>query len=345
MGKFTKVYLKFRIKEAKQIILKHATKEMLKSLWCEHRLILAAAIGLLGAIIFTFGMGREIPSPVNQLRMPSFSPYPFNICGTGFVEANTQNIGVGAYTSGIVSEVLVTPGNTLKKGDPLFIMDRRSALADLGIKQSELNAAQAKLEVAQVKLAESCDFLKRAKGLKAGYSISQRDLIRREFEVQQTKAQVKLQKSQVAQAKAHLEAATLTLSKLTVCSPVDGLIMKVNVRPGEYISQLSREIPPLVLIGNIKPLYVRVQIDENDAWRLNEQAKAHAYVKSNQSMSFSLKPIRIEPYAQPKTKLSGDSAELIDTRIVECLYEITADPKNIYVGQQLGVFIEAEEEP
>jgi HlyD family secretion protein len=44
----------------------------------------------------------------------------------------------------------------------------------------------------------------------------------------------------------------------------------------------------------------------------------------------------------PKKSLTGDSSERVDTRVLQLLYSF--DPKslkNVYVGQQMDVFIEA----
>ena len=46
-----------------------------------------------------------------------------------------------------------------------------------------------------------------------------------------------------------------------------------------------------------------------------------------------------------KKQLGGESSELVDTRIIECVYEIEGRPKNIYIGQQMDVFIEADAGP
>jgi hypothetical protein len=45
----------------------------------------------------------------------------------------------------------------------------------------------------------------------------------------------------------------------------------------------------------------------------------------------------------PKQSLTGDSSERVDTRVLQAIYSF--DPKtmkNIYVGQQMDVFIEAQ---
>ena len=100
--------------------------------------------------------------------------------------------------------------------------------------------------------------------------------------------------------------------------------------------------PPLMMVGNTDVLNVRVDIDENDAWRLESSRDAIAYVRGNRDISTPLKFVRIEPYVVPKKSLTGDSSERVDTRVLQVLYSF--DPRllrNIYVGQQMDVFIDA----
>jgi hypothetical protein len=46
----------------------------------------------------------------------------------------------------------------------------------------------------------------------------------------------------------------------------------------------------------------------------------------------------------PKKSLTGDSTELVDTRVLQVIYRI--DDKNVpvFVGQQMDVFIDADSE-
>ena len=136
------------------------------------------------------------------------------------------------------------------------------------------------------------------------------------------------------------ELSQATLSQFKLKAPVDGIILKVFIKSGEYISDSTQN--PLLTMGNDKPLHVRVQIDENDAWRFDAKAKAIAYLRSNKDISMSLSFIRIDPFAISKQQLSGSSKDLVDTRIIEVVYKVEGEPKNVFIGQQLDVFIEAK---
>lgn len=314
----------------------------LQDLGKKQLLVLIAILGFCAAILFSFTRGQNAPLPAHQEIFPPSSPFEYNISGTGYVEANTRNISIGSFTSGIVSEVYVKEGQTVKKGDPLFCLDKRTALAEVDLREKELEAAQSNWDVAKVNLLESQDLLTRGEKLKLGLVISSEELQKRKFAVQKLEAQIKLQESKIEQAKANLNLASIVVDKLTVKAPIEGLIMKVGIRLGERITEAVTSPQGLILMGNTNPLHIRVQIDENDAWRFDAQSKAFAYLKSNRNIRFALKLVRVEPYAQQKQQLSGESTELIDTRIIECVYQMSNDSKGIFIGQQLDVFIEAK---
>jgi multidrug efflux pump subunit AcrA (membrane-fusion protein) len=74
-------------------------------------------------------------------------------------------------------------------------------------------------------------------------------------------AQRKEAEAKLGQAKATLDQARVDLDKTVVKAPIDGAILKVNVRLGEYV-QAGVLTDPLMTMGSVDPLHVRVDIDE-----------------------------------------------------------------------------------
>lgn len=299
-------------------------------------------IGLIAGIVFSFTLGNPPVNPPNQLSLPPSAHFDQNISGLGLVEANTENISVGSFTSGIIAQVLVKAGDIIQKGDPLFVLDQRSALAEISLQEKEIDVAQSEILTTIVDLAEKKEELRRGQSLQVGREISQSELKKRQFAVDRAEAQLEHRRKEDDQAKAKLALTKVIFEKLTVRAPVTGTILKVRIHPGEFISDLSPSSQALILIGNVHPLHLRVQVDENDVWRLDSSTKAYAYLKSNKEIHFPLSFVRLDPYAQPKQQLSGDSAERVDTRVLEIIYKIEGNPKNIYIGQQFDVFIETK---
>jgi hypothetical protein len=91
----------------------------------------------------------------------------------------------------------------------------------------------------------------------------------------------------------------------------------------------------------VEPLHVRVDVDENDAWRVQPGAEAEGYARGNAAIHVRLRFVRIEPYIVPKRSLTGESTERVDTRVLQAVYAFDRGEQPLYVGQQLDVFIAA----
>ena len=121
---------------------------------------------------------------------------------------------------------------------------------------------------------------------------------------------------------------------------MSGRVLQIKTRLGEFA--LSGTLStPLMLLGDDTRLHVRVDIDENDAWRVRSGAPARAFVRGNPDLNTPLKFERFEPYVVPKVSLSGQSTERTDTRVLQALYSFDPETLPVYVGQQMDVFIEA----
>jgi hypothetical protein len=114
----------------------------------------------------------------------------------------------------------------------------------------------------------------------------------------------------------------------------------LKVHLGEF-AQTGVLDPPLLMLGNVDPLCVRVDFDETEAWRVRPNSEAIGYLRGNQAINTPLKFVRYEPYVLPKKSLTGDSAERVDTRVLQVIYALARPGLTIYVGQQMDIFVEA----
>ena len=155
------------------------------------------------------------------------------------------------------------------------------------------------------------------------------------------KPDIEVAEAEVTAAQAQVQATQTQIDRLTVTAPVDGTLLQVKVRPGEY-AFAGVLATPLMLLGDVSRVHVRVDIDENDAWRIRPEAAAVATVRGNRDLKTNLTFVKIEPYVVPKRSLTGESTERVDTRVLQVLYSFDRGALPVYVGQQMDVFIEAQ---
>lgn len=282
------------------------------------------------------------PMPIAQaVAEPSSSPFKEFIAGAGIIEAKSQNIAIGTPLPRIVTRVAVKVGDAIKQGSPLFYLDERDTRADLAIKEADLAKASASVNEAKAALTDTQTLENLAESVTDKRAISREELLRRHNAVTIAQAKLDSAKAVVQQAQASIANSKTTLERLIVRSPIDGEVLQVNIRAGEF-AQAGALTTPLMLVGNIDQLHVRVDIDENDAWRFDKHTKAVAYLRGNRAFKVDLALAYLEPFVIPKKSLTGDSTERVDTRVLQALYSFDRKQLPFYIGQQMDVFIETQ---
>ncbi len=273
------------------------------------------------------------PSP------PPASVFSHTIAAVGIIEPNSEAVAIGTALDGVVEKVLVQVGESVKEGDPIFQLDARHLQAELGVRQAALETARAKVTTAESVKADAADQLNRAQKLGGGSVISTDDLKRREFALQAADARIGEAKAEVAAAQAQVRATETEIDRSIIRAPMDAEVLQIKVRVGEY-APAGQTAEPMLVLGKLHPLHVRVDVDEHEGWRVQPGADANAQVRGNSDLRTPLKFVRIEPMVVPKRSLSGDNTERVDTRVLQVIYEITDENLPLYVGQQMDIFID-----
>jgi multidrug efflux pump subunit AcrA (membrane-fusion protein) len=336
-----------------------------------------ALAGALFAVFVVVRGAKPVPAalPVAAPPRPPFSSY---VAGAGIVEASTENIAIGTPVGNIVSDVYVKVGDTVKAGQPLFKLRDTVSQAELEVKRTAVQLAQAKVErlrslprpeevpplqakahEAEATLADQRNLLRLWESVTDKRAVSEEELSRRRYAVAAAEARlesakadlallragawkpdIEVAEAEAAAARAEVVQIEAEIERRTIRAPVDGEVMQVKVRLGEYAQPGPLETP-LMLLGSVGSLHVRVDVDENDAWRVAPNARAEAALRGNARLRTPLEFVRVEPFVVPKKSLTGDSTERVDTRVLQVIYRFPRGKIPVYVGQQMDVFIEA----
>ena len=292
------------------------------------RRVLLPLLALAGALfaVFMVMLGDQTRPGTSAIANPAVSPFATFVSGAGIVEASSENIAIGTPVSGIAKAIAVKWGDWVNAGDLLFEIDDRDLQAQLLVANAKVKEAAATLEKVQ-------NLLKVGEGLSTGSSISVVDLANRRFDAS-------IHEAMLASAKAQVGQIGIEADRRMVRAPLAGRVLQIKIRPGEF-AQSGVVNPPLMLIGDDTRLHVRVDVNENDAWRIKATASAMAYVPGNPDLKVRLRFERIEPYAIPKVSLTGESTERTDTRVLQVIYSFERAELPIYIGQRMNAYIEA----
>jgi HlyD family secretion protein len=336
------------------------------------------ALAGIAVAIDTVLVGTKESPAAQPVAPPAQPPFASFVAGAGIIEASTENIEVGTPVPGLVTEVFVKAADHVNAGDPLFKLDTRDLEANLAVHEAtvkeaaekldrlihlprpeELPPAEARVKAAELNLADLQKQLSMYESVNDQRAISQEELSRRRFAMQVAEARLaevkttldllkagawkpdlEIARGEVTAAQALVNAAQTEIERRTVRSPVDGEVLQVKVRAGEY-AQSGALSSPLMLVGRVEPLHVRVDVDEHDAWRVSPDSPAIAYLRGNREINTPVEFVRTEPYVVPKRSLTGESTERVDTRVLQVIYRFHRGSLPVYVGQQMDVFIKA----
>jgi HlyD family secretion protein len=284
---------------------------------------------------------REVTEPP---VMPPRTSFERTIAAIGLVEPSSEAIAMGSHRHGVVEKVLVKLGEEVKAGQALIKLDTRDLEAELEVGRAMVVEAEAKLAVAKAEETQARRNWEFAEKLKDSRAISEEERTQRETSLAMVKAQVGSAEAACLSAKARLRMTDTEIERSVVKAPIDGTVLQVKVRAGEFVSAAAAGSAPWMTLGETKELHVRADVDEHEAWRVNAGAKARAHVRGNPELKVELEFVRFEPLVVPKKSLTGDATERVDTRVLQVIYRVVgAMPERLFIGQQMDVFVEATE--
>jgi RND family efflux transporter MFP subunit len=307
----------------------------------KRRISLLPIAAIIVAVVAAVAIARMQPTdkPTNPPTPPPASEFSHSVAAVGLIESSSENVRIGSHLSGIVEEVLVRAGDDVGRGAPLFRLETRHLRASLADAYASLDVSRAGVGVAEATLADMREQLALVQAVRDKRAISEDDLQRRRYAVATAEARVAQARAAVKAAEAGRQRVQVEIERSVVRAPIAGTVLKVNVRSGEFATA-GALAEPLIILGNIKPLFVRVDVDEHEAGRVRPEAAAVAALRGDASVRAPLRFVRFEPLVVPKRALTGDSAERVDTRVLQVLYELQRSDGRFFVGQQMDVFID-----
>ena len=235
------------------------------------------------------------------------------VSATGTVNPVTV-VQVGSQVSGQLKEVLVDFNSVVKKGqiiariDPdTFVLKVNQAMADLEAaratvltQRANVAALQAEVSRAKVSMADSEREYQRNKTLFEKNFVAAAALDKAEFAYRNAQEQVKVTQAQLAvgesqvnnvvalvkQRDSALAQSKVDLDRATIRAPVDGIVVKKSVEPGQTVAA-SLQAPELFVIAqDLRQMQVDTSIDESEVGRIREGQPATFTVDSFPGRTF-----------------------------------------------------------
>jgi len=222
----------------------------------------AARTAIIGIAIAVFSIACQEPPPVAAPPPPEVLiadviqrdvPVYLELVGQTM---GSQDVEIRARVEGYLTNMTFQEGSSVRKGDPLYEIDRLPLEAIL----AEARAEQATAEAA---LAKANNDVARYRPLVAKQAVSQREL-------DDALAQQDAARAQVEAAKATVEKAALDLRYTRITAPISGLVGATLVKTGNLVGRGESTL--LTTISQIDPALFRVGVTEADYLRIQRRA-------------------------------------------------------------------------
>lgn len=233
----------------------------------KRRLILgmgvAAVAVALGAWWWT---GESSAAPRYVTQAPVRGDLTVTVTATGTLEP-VRSVSIGSELSGIVSKVNVDVNSTVKAGDVLIELDTAKLKSAVNQAKASLASAKAGLGEANAAVVEArlkmrrLDELNKASG---GKLPSRTEMDEQRATVLKAEAAVATAKAKIEDAQAQLETQETNLSKASIISPVDGVVLARSVEPGYAVAASLQAVELLTVATDLRELELQVDIDEAD---------------------------------------------------------------------------------
>ncbi len=185
------------------------------------------------------------------------------ISASGMIEP-VKNVNISSEISANLDSLLVSEGQSVKKGQLLARLDRKNIIAEVeqqkaALSQQKFSSNNALLNLKKIKL----EYDNQAK-LKENNFISDNDFenIKISYDIAKTNYESSLENIKLQTA--YLDQSEDKLRKTDIYAPLDGIVTKLYKEQGEIVlgSQFNTDV--ILSIADMNDFKVKVDVDEND---------------------------------------------------------------------------------
>lgn len=334
--------------------------------------VLAGVLVVAASLVAT----RARSAPVPAAAVAAAPAAAGRIVGPGRVEPISEEIKIGVEVGGRIAGVHVEEGDRVTAGQALATLengDYRAAVASAAARLDDAKAALLRVRTgarpderrevtaavaqAEAVLVQATVEATRRAGLAADGVIAReesdraaRDRAVAEGRLQELQARRTLvhdgpraedhaqAEAAVTLAAAALREAEARLAKTAIRSPIDGVVLRRDVRIGESVSP-ERQAAALFTVADVSRLRVRVEVDETDVGRVGAGAPGWVSASAFGDRRFPGRVIRVGQSLGRKQLFTEEPRERVDTKVLEVLLELEPGAR-LPIGLRVDATIE-----
>ena len=293
--------------------------------------VLAVIVVAVGGTTLSRMHAQQAKAEAAAKSHPIDTPYAAIASGKADVEGGI--IQVAARTAGVVREVYVQEGASVRKGQVLARLEddqprlaAQTVAANLAQAKAQVGALEVQMRAAQRELA-------RLERLAPSNFVAAQELDKARDAVASAQAGLETQRAVIATSTAQLAQARYNLELTYIRAPADGKIVRRYANPGAGASTLN--VSDMFDLEPETAHIVRAEIPEAALPSVNAGQEAELTPEADQSQVYVGRVLRRAEMFGARKLQSDDPSEKTDERVVEVV--VSADAAPFLIGQRVLV--------
>ena len=260
-------------------------------IWWRRPTVWAAAALLLVAIgggLYWQASSKSKAAPVYVTEAAERGKLTLSVNANGTLQP-TRSVNIGSELSGTVKRVLVDVNDQVKKGQILVELDTSKLQDQVARSRAALNSAVAQVAqaVATVKEAQgNLARLEEVARLSGGKVPSKAELDSGRATLERAQADEASARANVVSAQATISTDETNLTRGSIRSPIDGVVLTRSVDPGNAVAASLQAVTLFTVAEDLSQLRLQVNVDEADVGSVQVGQKASFTVSAYPSRKY-----------------------------------------------------------
>jgi len=260
-------------------------------------------------------------------------PSPYAAIANGKVDVEGGVVAVAARRPGIIRDVLVQEGATVRKGQVLARQEDDDSRLAVNSAKAAVVQAQSQLTLTQVTIASAQREYERLQKLVPSSLVAQQQLDQARDVVATARAQLAIGEAAVQTARAQLAQAEYSEDLTIIRAPMNGKVIRRYANPGAGASTLN--VSNMFDLEPAIPHIIRAEIIESALPSVYVGQQAEIVPEADPAKLATGHVVRIAATFGLRKLLSDAANEASDERVVEVV--VSADNTPFLIGQRVLV--------
>jgi HlyD family secretion protein len=222
-----------------------------------------------------------------------------------------HQVDVPTQTDGVVSEIKMEEGSSVRAGDILARLDDRTITAELEKAQADLRVAQNNVSYQEAEVKAKAATYRRQQQLREYGLSSVADLEHAEFEAKGSEFDLASWKANFEKSQAETRRLEVELDKTKIRAPFAGMVAHRYIRMGQGVSKSDK----CFRISQLSPLLVQFQVPESAGRRPERGAPVNLTLVEDSKRALTARIVNVGPTVDPSSDSYNVTAQLTGSGI------------------------------